>query len=441
MVMDKTIEKIYQFIERGFTISTDSRQIDKNTIFFALKGPVFDANDYALEAIEKGAALAVVDKKDLPDTPGLIKVENVLESLQTLARFHRSTLKIPVIGITGTNGKTTTKELISQVLSSKFKTIFTPGNYNNHIGLPLTILKITPQHQIAVIEMGANHLGEIDFLCQIAQPTCGLITNVGKAHLEGFGSFENIIKTKTELYRHIVQKNGLVFVNKGNDILLNHLKDYGQILSYGKKPDADISGSVKNSQPFLEISFRDNRQNANEKEEYLIKSKLVGVYNFENIMATVAIGLHFGVHPKEITNSVESYQPLNSRSQFKETGKNRIIWDAYNANPTSMSLALENFSQTNASKKVAILGDMLEMGDLAGQEHQAIVSQLEKMQLDLIILVGNEFSKCKTASENIKTFKTTTEAAAWFEKNEIRESTVLVKGSRGIQMEDLEEYL
>jgi UDP-N-acetylmuramoyl-tripeptide--D-alanyl-D-alanine ligase len=441
MVMDKKIEKIYQFLERGFTISTDSRQIDKNTIFFALKGPVFDANDYALEAIGKGAAMAVVDKKDLPDEPGFIKVENVLETLQTLARFHRSTLRIPVIGITGTNGKTTTKELISQVLSSKFKTIFTPGNYNNHIGLPLTILKITPQHQIAVIEMGANHLGEIDFLCQIAQPTCGLITNVGKAHLEGFGSFENIIKTKTELYRHIVQKNGLVFVNKGNDILLNHLKDYGQILSYGNNPDADISGSVKNSQPFLEISFRDNRQDAIEKGEYLIKSKLVGVYNFENIMATVAIGLHFGVHPKDITNSVESYEPANSRSQFKETGKNRIIWDAYNANPTSMSLALENFSQTNASKKVAILGDMLEMGDIAGQEHQAIVRQLEKMQLDLIILVGNEFSKCKTASENIKAFKTTTEASAWFEKNEIRESTVLVKGSRGIQMENLEKYL
>ena len=439
--MDKATEKIYQFIEGGFTISTDSRQIDKNTIFFALKGPVFDANDYAREAIDKGAAMAVVDKTDLPEESGFIKVKNVLETLQTLARFHRSTLKIPVIGITGSNGKTTTKELISQVLSSKFKILFTPGNYNNHIGLPLTILRITPQHQIAVIEMGANHIGEIDFLCQIAQPTCGLITNVGKAHMEGFGSFENIIMTKTELYRHIVKKNGLVFVHEGNDILMNHLKDYGQILSFGEKPDSDISGLVMNSHPFLEISFRDNRQNAIEKSEYHIKSKLVGVYNFENIMAAVAIGLHFGIHPKDITNSIESYEPVNSRSQFKKTGKNRIIWDAYNANPTSMSLALENFSQTEDSKKVVILGDMLEMGDIAVQEHQAIVNQLEKMQLELIILVGNEFSKCKIASEKTKTFETTTEASVWFDNNEISGSTVLVKGSRGLQLENLEKYL
>ncbi|MBW6478048.1 MAG: UDP-N-acetylmuramoyl-tripeptide--D-alanyl-D-alanine ligase [Bacteroidales bacterium] len=439
--MDKTTERIYQFIERGFDISIDSRQIDKNNIFFALKGPVFDANDYAREALEKGAAIAVVDKKDLPDLPGFVRVKNVLETLQDLARHHRSTLKIPVIGITGTNGKTTTKELISTVLSSKYKSLCTPGNFNNHIGLPLTILKVTPHHQIAVIEMGANHLGEIDLLSSIAQPTCGIITNVGKAHLEGFGSFENIIITKTELYRHIVKKNGLVFVNKDNDILMDHLKDHSRIVSYGKKPDADISGSVVNSQPFLDISFSDNRQNNQQKTEYQIKSKLVGVYNFENIMAAVAIGLHFGVHPNDITTAIESYQPVNSRSQFKETAKNKIIWDAYNANPTSMSLALENFAQTEGSGKVVILGDMLEMGDNSVPEHQAIINQLEKMQLDLIILVGNDFSKCKTASENIKAFETTTEASLWFENNDVTGSTLLVKGSRGIQLENLEKYL
>jgi UDP-N-acetylmuramoyl-tripeptide--D-alanyl-D-alanine ligase len=441
MAMDKTTERIYQFIERGFKISTDSREIDKNTIFFALKGPVFDANDFAQQALAKGAAIAVVDKKDLPDQPGLIRVENVLETLQDLARHHRSTLKIPIVGITGTNGKTTTKELINTVLSSKYKTLSTPGNFNNHIGLPLTILKITPQHQLAVIEMGANHLGEIDFLSSIAQPSCGIITNVGKAHLEGFGSFENIIMTKTELYRHIVQKNGLVFVNKGNEILMGHLKNHSRIISYGKNPDADISGSVINSQPFLEISFSDNRQGNSKKTEYQIKSKLVGIYNFENIMAAVAIGLHFGVHPNDITTAIESYQPVNSRSQFKETAKNKIIWDAYNANPTSMSLALENFWQTEGSKKAVILGDMLEMGENAEHEHQAIINQLEKMQLDLIILVGNEFSKCNITSKNIKTFENTTEASVWFENNDISGSTLLVKGSRGIQLENLEKYL
>ncbi len=441
MAMDKVTRKIYQFIEKGFNISTDSRQIDKNTIFFALKGPVFDANDYAREALEKGAAVAVVDKKGLPEDRGFIKVENVLETLQVLARYHRLTLDIPVIGITGSNGKTTTKELISNVLSVKFRTLFTPGNYNNHIGLPLTILRITPQHEIAVIEMGANHRGEIDSLCTIAQPTCGLITNVGKAHLEGFGSFENIITAKTELYRHIIQKNGLIFVNKGNALLMNHLKDHKEILSYGISPDADITGSIIASQPFLEISFREKKENEIGKNEYQIKSKLVGVYNFENIMAAVAVGLYFGVHRNDIISSIESYEPVNSRSQFKDTGKNRIIWDAYNANPTSMSLALENFSQTGGSKKVVILGDMLEMGEFAGLEHQAIVNQLEKMHLELIILVGAEFSNCKTVSENIKTFATTSEASVWLERNEIKERTILVKGSRGIQLENLEKCL
>ena len=439
--MDKVTRKIYQYIEKGFNISIDSRHIVKNTIFFALKGPIFDANDFANEALEKGAAIAVVDKKGLPDDPGFVRVNNVLGTLHALAIHHRSTLDIPIIGITGSNGKTTTKELLSNVLSAKFRTLFTPGNYNNHIGLPLTILKITPQHQIAVIEMGANHMGEIDALCNIAQPTCGLITNLGKAHLEGFGSFENIIITKTELYRHIIRKNGLIFVNKDNALLMNHLRDHREVLSYGSIPDADVTGSIKASQPFLEISFREDRKNDIGKNEYLIKSKLVGVYNFENIMAAVAVGLHFGVNRNDIISSIESYEPVNSRSQFKDTGKNRIIWDTYNANPTSMSMALENFSQTEGSKKVVILGDMLEMGDFAGQEHQAIVNQLEKMHLELIILVGTEFSKCKTESENIKTFETTTEASAWFENNEIKESTVLVKGSRGIRLENLEKYL
>ncbi len=439
--MDKTSKSIYEFIKDGYNISIDSRQIDEKTIFFALKGPVFDANDYAEEALEKGAVIAVVDKKEQPEKPGLVKVNNVLNTLQTIATYHRSTLNIPVIGITGSNGKTTTKELISKVLELKYKTLLTPGNFNNHIGLPLTILKITKQHQIAVIEMGANHVGEIDFLCRIAQPTCGLITNVGKAHIEGFGSIENIITAKTELYRHLFQKKGLVFVNKGNAILTNQLKEYKHILSYGNNTDADIFGSITASQPFLEITFRDKRKNAIKKNEYKIKSKLVGAYNFENILAAAAIGLHFGVDYNDLVNSIESYEPVNSRSQFKETANNKIIWDAYNANPTSMSLALENFSQLKDPDKIAILGDMLEMGDISVQEHQAIVNQLEKMKLKLIILVGTEFSKCKTTAKNVKTFENTNTASAWLENNEIKGYKVLVKGSRGIQLENLEKHL
>ncbi|MFN2395922.1 MAG: UDP-N-acetylmuramoyl-tripeptide--D-alanyl-D-alanine ligase [Bacteroidales bacterium] len=433
-------KEIYSFIQKGYKISTDSRNINNNTIFFALKGEVFDGNEFASEALDRGAALAVVDKEDLTKRDGLIIVKNVLSTLQTLATFHRSKINIPVIGITGSNGKTTTKELISSVLSAKYKILFTPGNYNNHIGLPLTILSIQNTHEIAVIEMGANHVGEIDQLCNIAQPTCGLITNIGKAHIEGFGSFENIIKGKSELYNYLIRNNGLIFVNKENKILTDQLKNYDNLFTYGSKNNLDCSGNVISSQPYLELEI-DIPENQGSDKQKKISTNLVGAYNFENVMAAVAIGTYFNVSISDIKNAIENYEPLNRRSQFKQTSKNKVIWDAYNANPTSMALALENFANNPEKNKVAILGDMLELGDSANYEHQSIIDLLIHMKLDKVILIGSEFLACSVNDNNFITFLDTKEAADWFARNEIKNSTVFVKGSRGMQLEKLEKYL
>ena len=438
--MDLQQDKIYRYIQQGYKISTDSRNIDNNTIFFALKGEVFDGNEFASEAIDKGAALAIIDKEGLPERDGLIKVKNVLNTLRSLAIFHRSKIKIPVIGITGSNGKTTTKELISSVLTTKYKTLFTPGNYNNHIGLPLTILSLTNEHDIAVIEMGANHVGEIDHLCNIAQPTCGLITNIGKAHIEGFGGFENIIKAKGELYKYLIRNNGLIFVNKDNSILTDQLKDYNKLFTYGSKSNFDCSGKIISAQPYLEleIDIPDTKVSDNEKR---ISTNLVGAYNFENVLAAVALGRYFGVPATDIKKSIENYKPINRRSQFAQTAKNKVIWDAYNANPTSMALALENFSGNPDKPKVVILGDMLELGDSAKKEHLAIVDLVRNMKLNKVILIGDEFSACPVDENNFFIFRNTDEAADWFTKNEIKDSTILVKGSRGIKLEKLEKFL
>lgn len=438
--MDLQQDKIYRYIQQGYKISTDSRSIDNNTIFFALKGEVFDGNEFASEALDKGAALAIVDKEGLTKRDGLIKVKNVLNTLQSLATFHRSKIKIPVIGITGSNGKTTTKELINSVLSAKYKTLFTPGNYNNHIGLPLTILSIQNKHDIAIIEMGANHVGEIGQLCKIAQPTCGLITNIGKAHIEGFGSFENIIKAKGELYQYLIRNNGLIFVNKDNKILTDQLKSYNKLYTYGSKADFDCSGSIISSQPYLELEIDIPEIKGSEKERR-ISTNLVGAYNFENVLAAVAIGRYFGVPATDIKKSIEKYKPINRRSQFTQTAKNKVIWDAYNANPTSMALALENFSSNPEKPKVVILGDMLELGDSAKKEHLAIVDLVRNMKLNTVILIGNEFSACPVNENNFFIFRNTEEAADWFTENEIKDSTILVKGSRGIQLEKLERFL
>jgi UDP-N-acetylmuramoyl-tripeptide--D-alanyl-D-alanine ligase len=336
-----SIEEIYSLFLKHPAICTDSRKAEKYGIFFSLKGDNFNGNAFAEIALENGCKYAFIDEAVYYKDNRYIIVENALNTLQELAKHHRSKLKIPVIGITGTNGKTTTKELIKAVLEKKFNTLATEGNLNNHIGVPQTILKITGKTEIAIIEMGANHIGEIAELCKISKPDHGIITNIGKAHLEGFGSFEGIVKAKKELYDHIEQNNGLLFVNKDNQ-LLSEMASRIKKITYGKSASADHTGSIKNTEPFIEIVWKNTATN----KTFLIKSKLVGAYNFENIMAAVAIGSYFEVDVSLIKEAIEAYTPSNNRSQIIKSSNNTIIMDAYNANPSSMEAAINNFALT-----------------------------------------------------------------------------------------------
>lgn len=438
--MQQDIQTLHQAILQGAQISIDSRQISPNTIFFALKGEKADGNDFALEALQKGALLAVADKPSLPaDQPRLIKVKNCLQTLQQLARFHRNTFNIPVLAITGSNGKTTTKELVSTVLAQKYHTHFTQGNYNNHIGVPLTLLRMNTQHQMAVIEMGANHMGEIDLLCQIADPDHGLITNTGKAHIEGFGSVENIVKGKTELYRYLIQRKGSIFVNADNSTLMEHLRGFPNVFSFGKQPGHQVWGKIVSAEPFLVVEATIPADGNSETQT--IPTQLIGGYNFENVMMAVCVGSHFGVSLPEIALAIGSYTPQNSRSQFTDTGTNKVIWDAYNANPTSMSLAIENFAAMSDSPKALILGDMLEMGSTALQEHQYIADLVQAKGFQLCLLVGQEFEVLQSLPGHIHQFPCTETAARWLKKNPLKGYTILVKGSRGIALEKLKPLL
>ncbi len=436
--MEHFIQLIYPLIQNGAKASIDSRTVGNNSIFFALKGNNHDGNDYALKAIEDGALLAIADNNSLPEHKQLIKVDNVLIALQVLAKYHRNQLKIPVIGITGSNGKTTSKELINAVLSRKFKTLSTEGNYNNHIGLPLTILNIRPFHEIAVIEMGANHLNEIEFLCSIAQPTSGLITNVGKAHIEGFGSEANVVKGKTELYRYLENQNKIVFLNTNHAVLKENCHSKNMI-TYGLHPNNNYRGAIISSFPFLKVHFSYGENEKSYSTE--IQTKLIGDYNLENILAAASIGRHYGVELADIKESIESYTPQNNRSQFINSGKNQLIMDAYNANPNSMELAIKNFSRIQYSPKACILGDMLELGQSAKKEHEKIISLLSAEDFSLIILVGSEFSTLKISGKNIFQFNDYQMAQEWIIKNPITGYAILIKGSRGISLEKLEHLL
>ena len=438
--MENIFAAIHEHIRKGATLSTDSRKIDRNTIFFALKGEKHDANEFVEDVLSQGALAAVSSKSALKPRENLYIVPDVLDFLQQLAKQHRDTLTIPVLGITGTNGKTTTKELVNAVLSKKHNTLATQGNYNNHIGVPLTLLQINASHELAVIEMGANHLGEIDFLCQLAMPTAGLITNTGKAHIEGFGSPENIVTAKTELYRHIIKNQGTLFVNKDNPILMQHCHDYAQLVTYSGGNEGMIKGQITASDPFLEIAFTVKTDTAS-AQEITVKSKLIGDYNFENIMAAIAIGVHYGVDAASIKQAIEEYAPNNSRSQLKKTEKNTLIMDAYNANPTSMGLAIDNFYAMKAPSKMLILGDMLEMGSSAQEEHQAIVDKISTLGFYKVILVGTDFYKTTTPMKNFHVFKNTILAEQWLKENHVIGQTILIKGSRGIQLEKLEKLL
>ena len=417
------IETIYQHFVKAYKYSTDSRKIEPDSVFFALKGENFDANDFALQVAEAGvASLVVADRKDLPKHDRLLIVEDALKTLQDLAAYHRQQMKATVLSITGTNGKTTTKELVSAVLAKKYNIIHTMDNLNNHIGVPLTLLSIKPETEIAVVEMGANHPGEIDFLCKIADPDYGLITNIGKAHLEGFGSFEGVIKTKTELYRHIKNHGRAVFVNQGNPLLWEQSEGMERI-SYGRHCGAFCPVAPAKCDPYLSVVWK----------KLLIQTHLVGSYNFENVAAAIGVGQYFNVDGNDIVAALEAYTPTNSRSQVVETGKNRVIMDAYNANPTSMRAALINFANICGENSLLVLGDMRELGAASEEEHRAILRLMKELGYKEAFLVGPNFC---AYNENVawKTFENVMDLCQYLESNPISGKTILVKGSNSIQL-------
>ncbi len=422
------IKELYQIFIKHPQVSTDTRRIIKDSIFFALKGENFDGNLFASSALENGAAFAVIDNEKYYINNGkYILVDDTLGTLQLLAINHRQNFTIPFFGITGTNGKTTTKELINSVLSQKYETLATFGNLNNHIGVPLTILGITNYTEIAIIEMGANHVGEIGELCTIAQPDYGIITNIGKAHLEGFGSFEGIIKAKNDLYKYIKNKKGKIFINSNNELLINLSNNIDKI-TYGTSESDFCQGKLISANPNVIISYQSKDFNFN------IKSNLVGSYNFENIMAAICVGIYFNIDHHLIKKALETYIPTNSRSQVVKTETNTLILDAYNANPTSMEQAIINFSKMDSNNKVLIIGDMLELGTYSLDEHQSILNLIEKENFKNVILVGKDF---KTVNKNFLSFTTSDEARDWLKNNPILNSTILIKGSRGIKLEKI----
>lgn len=433
------IAELYKRFQQYPIISTDTRKIIPGSIFFALKGTTFNGNTFAKEALSRGAALVVVDEVPFPDDERYIWVPNVLQSLQDLAAYHRDHLNIPIIGVTGTNGKTTTKELIRAVLSQKFKTYATKGNLNNHIGVPLSLLDIQGDVAIGIIEMGANHVGEIDFLCKIAKPSLGLITNVGKAHLEGFGSFEGVKQAKGELYDWLETHQGVLFLQADNNHLLGmvHNKSFKQIVTYGHDTGNDIQGKLLVANPYLRLSWNSIKTYGCGAEE--VSSQLTGSYNLENILAAVAIGLYFGLTAVEINRGIEEYVPKNNRSQLTKTDKNTVICDYYNANASSMSAALDNLETFPAAqKKAVVLGDMFELGEEAAEEHAKLIMRVKNMPLDRRIFVGNCFYEQRAAADVTNEFYADVmEAKKALESKPIQGALVLLKGSRGMAFEAL----
>ncbi len=400
--------------------------ITPGSVFFALKGPKFNANEFAAEALKKGASYAVVDEKAFQVNDKCILVDDGLKALQDLARYHRSQLKIPVVALTGSNGKTTSKELLSAVLSKKFATHATKGNLNNHIGVPLTILSINSSVEIAVIEMGANHVGEIAELCTIASPTHGFITNIGKAHIGTFGGFENIVKGKTELYDHLLKNNGTIFVNSQNPLLADLAKKLRSVVWY------PAGCTLISSNPFLLVEAENGDQ---------VQTQLTGAYNFENVAAALCIGKFFGVDTAKANAAVSAYTPSNMRSQVVKKDTNTIILDAYNANPSSMAAAIENISAMQADNKTLILGDMFELEEEAEKEHKAIGKLIKDKGFKNVYLCGSLFKSALTEIPNAKQFDKKDQLIEELKKNPIKDSTILVKASRGIGLEAIVEYL
>jgi UDP-N-acetylmuramoyl-tripeptide--D-alanyl-D-alanine ligase len=422
------IEKLHQLFLKQGKVTTDSRNIPAGSIFFALKGANFDGNTFAMKALADGASYAVVDNPDVVSGERFILVKDVLSALQELARFHRLYLKIPIVGITGSNGKTTTKELVREVLSRKYRVVSTQGNLNNHIGVPLTLLSMDSSIEIGIVEMGANHSGDIAELCDIALPDYGLITNISAAHLLGFGSLEMVIKTKSELYQSVINRKGSVFYNSGNSILQELLKDKDVAkITFGVTDSDKVKGVLRNTGPFLALDA------IIDSDKISIQTNLLGGYNFENVLAALCVGSYFGVSADQMKAAVEAYTPSNNRSQFVKTEQNSLWVDCYNANPSSMAAALLHFSNTSEKKTLAvILGDMLELGEESQKKHVEIISMLKELGLKEAYLVGAEFKQ--TGNFGLH-FDTVDDLKNYIKVHPIKGKTVLVKGSRGIQLE------
>ena len=439
-------EDLYAIYCEHPMVTTDSRKCPEDSIFFALKGETFDGNNYAMQALQKGCAFAVVDNPEVAkQDERLILVPDALKALQELAALHRRTWGGTVLQITGTNGKTTTKELISAVLSEGKNVLFTEGNLNNHIGVPLTLLRLKPEHDIAVVETGANHPGEIADLCRIVRADYGLITNVGRAHLEGFGSFEGVKQTKGELYDDLLKRGKKLFLNAFDDDLLQMAQSRGFVLRKDALPY--IEGRVSEVVPYVEMQWRAE----DDQPWHTVKTNLIGAYNIANLRAAVTIGLHFGIKPEQIDHALATYKPTNSRSELREAGSNRLIVDAYNANPSSMSAALTNFSFFECEHKMVILGDMRELGAESLEEHKRIVKQLQEMKLERIWLVGEEFTKAVSDSSNceigkssncqIVNFNSVDEVKAALKAEPIANSTILIKGSNSTKLHELPDFI
>ncbi len=425
------IDTLYQKFLESSGISTDTRTLKVNNLFFCLSGENFNGNKFASQALGNGAGLVVVDdEKYFSEKENMILVDDSLDCLQALAAHHRNHLNIPVIGITGTNGKTTTKELIAAVLSTHFNISFTQGNLNNHIGVPLSLLRITNEHEIAIIEMGANHLGEIAKLCQLSKPSLGIVTNIGHAHLEGFGSFENIKKTKLALFESVKKANGNLFVNADDEVLMNESLDVKRY-TYGRYIGSQTQLKLSSDSVSLEFTW----------DSVNVKTKLFGHYNLYNAAAAISVGKYFKVPSEKIVIALEEYTPSNNRSQIEEGNNNELILDAYNANPDSMRGALQFFDNVDFSEKVVVLGDMLELGEFEVEEHEKILLLLLNCSFSKSILVGKAFLNFKTKYPQFVFFADSNEALEYLTENRIYKNKILLKGSRGIKLETLKDIL
>ncbi len=438
------IKTLYQLYEKHPLITTDSRDCPAGSLFLALKGTSFDGNKFAQAALDKGCSYAIIDEAEYadPHDARLILVDNALQTYKELAREHRRQFHIPVIGITGTNGKTTTKELLSAVLAEKYNVMHTEGNFNNDVGVPKTLLRLGSQHEVAVVEMGASHPGDIKALVDYVEPTCGLITNVGRAHLQGFGSFEGVMATKGELYQFLKDHQALAFVNTSSENLVQMAAEHQleRIIAYGTDDDAAVRGELIGCAPFLAFAWTtqlsDRPAYAN---RYEVRTQLIGTYNMDNCLAAIAVGLHFGVAPEQIVHALENYRPSNNRSQLTQTAHNQLIVDAYNANPTSMTAAIDNFKllQTDAPK-MAILGDMRELGSVSSEEHQRVADMLKTARLDNVWLVGEEFAKTSNA---FRKFSNVEEVKAAIATEQPQGRYILIKGSNSMHLAQLTELL